>query len=191
MKIFRWLLLLVFLAPLPFRAADDATSGAEAEPSAHQKLYYLQHRLLPQWTHQSEGAFYADMREGRTERLLDACRQIAGDTIAAQLKVEKIEAPEGVLFTFAAPEAPTDCYFVFLAKGAQGCRYFTYEKAEDITGEGLVACIGEWAAEGGHRNFGFSKEPTREAFLKAVAGLLNDPSAAPGAVTHPGTASQD
>lgn len=179
-----WLLCLpLFLAPLSLFAVESTNPvPATEEPTAHQKRYYFEHRMLPQWTHQSQGAFYTDLSAGRVERLRGIAEKIGGAMFAEKLSAEHQTAPEGVLLGFAAPSETTECYFVFVAKLGEHYRYFTFEKTEDLLGEGLVACIGEWGEDGGHRNFGFSKEASREAFLKAVTGLLNDPDIAPGAM---------
>ncbi len=190
MKTRLWLLLpLLALASLAARADDSkAPAPAAAEPTAHQKLYYFEHRLMPKWTHQSGGAFYNDLRAGQAEKLREVAEELGGADFAKQLTIESVAAPEGVLLGFAAPTDVTDCFFTFVAKVGERYRYLTFEKTEDILGDGLVACIGEWTAEGSHRNFGFSKAKSREAFLKAVADLLSDPDTAPGAETHPSKA---
>ena len=192
MKLRRWLFLpLLVLASLPILAADPvapAPPAAAEEPTPHQKLYYFEHRLLPKWTHGTQGAFFEDLLAGSVERLQGAAREIVGPEFAGALAVAAVQAPAGVLLTFAAPAERGDCYFAFIAKVGEGYRFFTYEKAVSITGADIEACIGEWGEDGGHRNFGFSKETSREAFLAAVAGLLGDATIAPNAVTHPGAA---
>ncbi|HQF39738.1 MAG TPA: hypothetical protein PK322_11530 [Opitutaceae bacterium] len=195
MKLRRWLLLPVLvLASLPILAADPvapappAPPAAAEEPTPHQKLYYFEHRLLPKWTHGTQGAFFEDLLAGKVERLQEAAREIVGPEFAAALTVEVVEAPAGVLVTFAAPAERGDCYFAFIAKVGEGYRFFTYEKAMSITGRDIEACIAEWGEDGGHRNFGFRSDKAREEFLKAVAGLLVDTTIAPNAVTRPGAA---
>lgn len=195
MKLRRWLLLPVLvLASLPILAADPvapappappAAAEAAAEPTPHQKLYYFEHRLLPKWAHRTQGAFYDDLQAGRVDRLQEAAREIVGPEFAAALAVEVVEAPAGVLVTFAAPAERGDCYFAFIAKVGEGYRFFTYEKAMSITGQDIEACIAEWGEDGGHRNFGFRDDTARGTFLTAVAGLLVDTTIAPNAVTRP------
>lgn len=191
MKLRCWLFLpLLALASCPIIAADSPAPPAAAteEPTAHQKLYYFEHRLLPKWAHRTQGAFFEDLRAGRVERLQEAARAIVGPEFAGALVVEAVPVPTGVLLTFAAPAERGDCYFAFVAKVGEGYRYFTYEKAMSITGQDIEACIGEWGEDGGHRNFGFRNEKAREVFLKAVADLLGDATIAPNAVTRPGAA---
>lgn len=188
MRHFLWLLAsltVVTVPPAQSEAPKTQPPAALAEPSAHQKLYYFEHRLMPQWTHRSDGAFYADLREGKVERVKNAAEKLVGAAFAEKLTIENIEAPEGVLIELAPPTETTDCFFIFVAKADAGYRYFTFEKTEDLWGEGLQACTGEWTADGVHHNFGFTKEQSREAFLKIVTDLQNGPKTAPGAVTRP------
>jgi hypothetical protein len=184
-----FLTLLVF-TPLVASAADPSPSAA-MEPTQHQKRYYFEHRLLPKWTHHSNGAFFADLQAGKLERVRDVAEKIGGAGFAAKIVVENVKEPEGVLLGLAEPAQPVECFFVFVAKVGERCRYFTFEKAEDILGQGIVACIGEWDVDGRHNNFGFSNEKSREAFLKVVAGLLNEPSTSPSAVFRPGAGAAD
>lgn len=34
---------------------------AKVEPTESQKIYFLQHRLLPEWTYESDGRFFDDL----------------------------------------------------------------------------------------------------------------------------------
>jgi hypothetical protein len=176
----------LFSTALPSaRAEDKATAD---EPTPHQRIYHFEHRLLPKWTHHTNGAFFEDIRSGTLERPRGAATEIVGEAFARQFAVRTSAEPAGVLITFAPPTETTECFFVFVAKNGDGFRYITFEKSEDILNEGLRTCVGEWTADGSHLNFGFLKEETEEAFLQRVTALLKKADEPPGAITTPSAA---
>ncbi len=128
------------------------------EPGRHDRIYYFEHRLLPKWTHQSEGAFYADLNAGALESLRDAATKIVDAGFAEKLVVHPSGEPKGVVIAFAPPAESPECFFVFITPAGDSFRYITAEKSADILNEGLKTCGGEWSVEGKHLTFGGLKE---------------------------------
>ncbi len=169
-------LLLLLLSAQLCRAEDLPATP----PSEHQKLYYVQHRLLPKWTHQSGGNFYADLAQGNVERMKTILTKILGEK-AAGIKCEFLPEPGLVLLSFPEPQDITDCYFAGIVKTADRFHYFTLEKTEDLTGDDDVACFCEWSPEGDHKNYGGRKDISRAGFLQAIKDLLAQPQTRPAA----------
>ena len=77
-------LTLLFTLPAFAQTGDDSETGI---PSEHDRIYYLQHRLLPKWTHQSDGAFYGDLRAEYYTNLLSAGSVVMGEEWSGETRV--------------------------------------------------------------------------------------------------------
>ena len=185
MKITPLLLAAALLGAFAPAARAEEPAAPAKEPTTQQRIYFFEHQLLPKWTHHSQGAFFDDLHSGKTDALRQAATKIVDAAFAEKIAVRNSAIPEGVLISFAPPPEVPDCFFVFIAKTGESFRFYTFEKAEDIMGEGLKACIGGWSEDGSHLNFGFSKEETEEAFLKLVNDLLHTPARPPIATFKP------
>lgn len=177
------ILLLAFSGALV--AATPGTETVPQEPTTHQKIYSFQHRILPKWTHQTNGAFYNDLREGLPAQLVEAATEIAGQDFAKQMAVTNVATPEGVLVTFSQPLDAPLCFFVFIMKTEQGFRYLTLEKSMDIAEDGTKSALCEWAKEGRHMNYGSRNYTDSKSFLADI-NALNAPVAS---FTPPGPSS--
>ncbi len=143
--------------------ADESTSSEKV--SIHDKIYYLQHRLLPQWTHESKGAFFDDLMHDHPEKLLKAASEIVGEEFSRRLLVRKYNEFNGVLLTFQTPNEPPECYFIYIVKAKDGFKFYTYEKTMDLFGSGDKGVVGAWSADGKHSNFGPRKYDDADSFV--------------------------
>lgn len=139
------------------RVAPDASvnSGlAEPEVSTDDRIYYFQHRLLPEWTYGTDGQFIADLRAGRTDRLYSAAAEIVSGQFASQMDVLPSEDPPGALLTFSEPGRMPNCYFVFISDSPAGLRYWTFERTFSLGDTPPGGVLGSWSADGNHANHG-------------------------------------
>jgi hypothetical protein len=132
--------------------AEEVTSPKP--PSAHDKIYYFQHRLLPQWTHESEGAFFDDLMHDRLDRLTRAALEIVGEDFSRRIQFRKYPESNGILLTFVAPAEAPECFFIYIAKTEAGFQFYTYEKTIDLFGTGVKGVLGAWSKDKVHSNLG-------------------------------------
>jgi hypothetical protein len=101
--------------------AIGGTCLAQAEPprqlKPNQKIYLLQHRLIPEWTHRSNGAFFDDLSSGRHQRLLDLAAEVVSPEFAGGISIQTYPEADGLLITFPAPVEPPQCYFIYIFAG--------------------------------------------------------------------------
>jgi len=142
------------------------------EPSLHQKIYLFQHRLIPQWTHRSNGAFFEDLSNGKHQRLLDVATELVSPNFSNGISIKPYLEKGGVLISFPAPTEPPECYFIYISKGVPNGAFslFTYEKSRDIFSQGNKGVVGSWAAGGEHGNLGPRNYEDAESFVKEIQG---------------------
>ena len=140
------------------------------EPTMKDRIYFFQHRLIPQWTHQSEGAFFNDLNSGKSEKLIEAATKIVSPEFAAAISIKKYPDENGVLIKFAAPVEVPQCYFIFIYKDKNSSKFslYAYEKTHDLLKEGNKGVVGQWSAEGGHSNLGARTYEDPESFVSEV-----------------------
>lgn len=141
----------------PPAAAASAASAPFARPDAQSRaIYQLQHRLVPGWAHKSQGAFYADLRDGRLERLRQTATELVSAEYAAGIKVTPYPELNGVLIEYPMPQVAPHCYFSFVrAKGDGEYEVHTYEKTMTLPGlDNGYGVLGGWTADGTHFNKG-------------------------------------
>lgn len=169
-------LALVAVLCLGGTAVDLFSANQEqAEPSLQQKIYYFQHMLLPRWTHESEGAFPADMEKGRVEGLRRVATEIIGREYAEGVRVKPLAQPTGALILFPKPERVTECYAVAVLRDEGGFRYFTLELAEEGLGEGIKTFLCEWTKKSGdisHANLGGRPYTDEEHFVVELRQIM-------------------
>jgi hypothetical protein len=145
--------------------ADPVSSD---NASIHQKIYQFQHRLLPKWIHESKGAFFDDLMQGKTGRFIEAATKIVGEEFAKEIRIRKYHEAKGVLLVFQPPNEPPECSFIYIVKADDGFRFFTYEKSADIFREGDKGVVGEWTADGTHLNIGSRKYDDADSFVSEL-----------------------
>lgn len=174
------LVLAGFVALLGFAPAASAAEPAagQPEPSARDRRYYFEHRLLPKWTHQSGGAFFRDLAANKAGQMLEAAAEIVGREYADSLKVRLLDDPDRILISFLEPQDIALCYHVLLVRLDGAFRFITLEMTEDLLGNGAKSVLGEWTAEGGHLNYGERTYSDGNSFLRETsAGLPGTPHA--------------
>jgi hypothetical protein len=167
------LILVLFIGGLTIPVhAESSAPSVTPESAKNQEVYAFQHRVLPKWTHRSDGAFYEALQKGVPQQLVATATKMVGENFAKHIAVENTTQPEGVLITFEKPSEVPHCYFAFITKTADGFRYITLEKAMDITEDGTKSVICEWTADGAHRNYGFGKFTDSKTFLENASKRL-------------------
>ena len=159
-------LTLFWFAALPLFSATDGTKPAE--PTFHQKVYYFEHQLLPEWTHQTKGEFFSDLSKGKLDRITEAATDIVGKDFAQKLSVRTLPGSSRVLIKFEEPGEPPLCFFALVEKRGDAFRYFTLERTEDIFEDGTRSVFGEWDGQGAHMNLGTRKYSDEEHFLADI-----------------------
>lgn len=107
---------------------------AQVQEEAAGELYDFQHKLLPEWTHHSNGEFYADLINGEHRPLRDAAEEMIDLEYSEAIVIQIINNADAVLITFPEPKSITHCYYVLIQKipGVDGAldtfEYITLEK---------------------------------------------------------------
>src|SRR5579862_539847 len=154
-------------APRPARAEAPA-DPSQAKPTAHDRVYYFEHKIVPAWVHKSEGAFYSDLEHGETKQLFETAMEIVGKDFADGIKIRKIDKPDGVLITFPKPREAPECFFAAILKDGSAYHYVTLELGEDMMGDGSKTFLCEWASDGSHLDFGPRKYDDEARFLSEL-----------------------
>ncbi|MEN7343044.1 MAG: hypothetical protein AAAFM81_08865 [Pseudomonadota bacterium] len=147
-------------------ASSDATEAGAKEASEvprSRRVYYFQHRMMPQWLFESNGEFFNDMMLGYRMSLRDAAEEVVDADFAGALHVDYNETYDAVLFSFEAPDSPPNCFFVALQRTNDGFRFITYESTIPLDDD-VVGVVGEWRENGNHGNLGPRSYRTLEAF---------------------------
>ena len=152
-------------------ACNTDVAIAQGEPSRHDRIYHLQHRMLPKWTHNSGGKFYKDLLNGNFDILLTTASKIIGKEFSEKITIQRLNDSNGVLLIFPEPVEPPECYFIFIAKVKEEYRFVTYEKTYDFSGDGNKGVVGEWSSEGKHLNHGPHNYEDAEHFVNDLKGL--------------------
>ena len=140
----------------------------KAEPSHHDRIYYFQHRLLPDWVHNSNGQFFSDLESGIHSKILDAAKEIVDVEFSEALRIESIPEKKAHLITFQTPIETPECFFILIKKEDKGFAFYTLEKSFDLFGKGYQSVVGMWTPEGVHLNLGERKYITLDEFLDEI-----------------------
>lgn len=148
-------------ATMPVKNPDSK----QTEPSLNQRIYYFQHKLLPKWTFETNGAFFKDIMAGNIEKLKTTAAKLISTEYADSIAVKSISKYNGTLIVFQKPSSMADCYFVFIREVDSNFIYVTYEKTMDFTNEGFIGVVGSWATDGSHHNHGPRKYNDPDSFI--------------------------
>lgn len=159
---------------LPAQADSPETKSA---PSTRDRIYYLQHKILPDWTFKSGGAFFRDLKNGAIERLQAAARDFVGEEFAQAVQLDAKTAEHAVLITFPPPEEMALCFAVAVVQRDGGYAYYTLELTEDIMNTGAKTVLGSWSEDGAHRNYGTRTYVDPAEFLQEVLAMQKDAAA--------------
>jgi len=142
------------LVGLNTRTVDEY--GPSDPAIASDDIYLLEHRIIPDWTHNTDGEFFADLLAGNYERLRAAAAEVVSNEFAESITIEKTQESDGVLIKFPEPTGLIECYFAYVTTGKNvgTYLYFTYEKTEDEANRGVVGVIGGWSQDLDHIYYG-------------------------------------
>jgi hypothetical protein len=135
------------------------------DTSLNKKIYFFQHRLMPKWTHKSDGQFLSDLLNGDLSRLRLAAEQIVSVEYANNITVKYTGQSNSILLIFPKPTDFNRCYYVFLSKVDSIFHFITYEKTRDTRNQGFVGVVGSWKADTNHYNYGPRKYSDPDSFL--------------------------
>lgn len=153
-------------------AAGEAQTKDPGE--RQERTYFFQHRLIPEWTHRTRGAFFDDLNADRLERLIEAASKVVSPEFAAAITVRKYPEARGVLISFPAPAAPPECYYIYIHRVGDGATFslFTYEKTLDLLERGHKGVVGSWSADKAHGNLGPRTYDDPDSFVRDVQNTV-------------------
>jgi hypothetical protein len=165
---FFWLALLAINSCTCLASQEDQ----RPEPTPHQKIYFFQHKLIPEWTHRTNGAFFGDLSNGRHQRLLDIAAEIVSPEFSNGISIKPYPKVGGLLISFPTPVEPPECYFIYIHKDPKKHAFslFTYEKTRDPFGRGNKGVVGSWSADGEHGNHGSRTYEDAGSFVTEMQG---------------------
>lgn len=148
------LCLVLVLVASGSRAVEEP--GPSNSAIASESIYLLEHRIIPDWTHNTDGAFFADLLAGNYERLRATAAEVVSNEFAESITIENAQEDDGALIKFPEPTGLVECYFAYITTGKNvgTYLYFTYEKTEDEANIGVVGMIGGWSKDLDHFNYG-------------------------------------
>lgn len=154
------------------KRVSTANKPLSAEEKVHQNTYYLQHRLIPGWTFESNGTFYYALTTGNFTKMKEVATELISAEYASAITVEHRPEDKGVLITFPKPTEPPLCYYTFLLNEKNKYYCYTYEKTVDLFGDGKgpFAVLASWT-QSGHQNYGGRDFSTADEFVAAVKKL--------------------
>jgi hypothetical protein len=161
-------LVLLAMIQIGWLISAECIEGASTEPTMHDRIYFFEHRLLPQWTHKTKGAFFDDLMNDRTEKMKSAAVEIVGEEFWKGITIRKFNERKAVLLIFPIPKETPEYYFVYIASTENGYKYFTYEKTFDLQGTGNKGVVGAWSMDGSHINMGARKYEDVDSFISEI-----------------------
>jgi len=148
------LLMTVLILLLAGCSTTQKASMADKTPQSKQ-IYYLQHRVMPQWTFESNNALFSDLQRGDLSRLRKVATELISSRYAKGISVTALPKHDAVLVTFPTPKIFPNCYYVVIAKHADGFSFYTYEKTMKLSSDDtVVGVVGTWSPDGSHGNKG-------------------------------------
>jgi hypothetical protein len=130
------------------------------------QIYQFQQMTLPGWVFDLGSTFFIDLFCREYGALKAGASEAGGKKFTDSISVKDVADPEGHLITFAPPEAPTLCRFIFICVRPQA-RFFTAEISGRVP---LMLC--EKQEDGGHSLHGPLKNKTAKAFLDKIREIL-------------------
>ncbi|MGQ8364806.1 hypothetical protein [Glaciecola sp. 1036] len=136
-----------------------------------ERVYFFQHRILPEWTFTTEGLFFEDLIRGEFSKLKQAATDIVSKDFAENLDVLQIPTKDAVLITFPEPRGLTNCFFVIIQRTNNSFSYYTYEKTMSFGDDDhFKGVVGTWSSEGSHGNLGPRTYTSPANFIEDVLG---------------------
>ena len=154
---------LFFSLNSPSRAAEDTVSLKD--PSLHRKIYYFEHRLLPELI--PTKSFCNTLMTETPDSIIRMAAAVVGEEFSRNISIRKYSEHQGILLSFPKPVEPLECFFIYIVKNEDGCRYITYEKTRELPGSDAVGAICEWK-ERIHIFTGTRKYDDAESFVNEL-----------------------
>ncbi|WOH38564.1 hypothetical protein RI844_04935 [Thalassotalea fonticola] len=146
-------------------------SAKNQEVPTSKKVYFFQHKILPEWTFTTNGGFYADLIKGDLSRLNMAASEVVSNDYAKGITSEILKDGTSVLITFPTPQGLANCYFVLIQKSKDGFSFDTYEKAMSFgEDDPVIGVVGSWSPEGSHGNLGGRTYIKASDFVSDILG---------------------
>ncbi|WP_199611154.1 hypothetical protein [Flocculibacter collagenilyticus] len=169
------ILLLSFLVAA-CASTHQNTRGNAAKDSAYEtsdyskNIYYVQHKLIPDWLFVSEGEFFNDLLTQKDGQIRGAMSEIISPEYAAAVQIRPIEkwGVEAVLFIFPRPKSPANCFYTLAYLDDDKLHYRTYEMALNLYDDELVGIVGGWTSDGSHKNYGGRTYQDHESFIDDI-----------------------
>ncbi|HDQ70572.1 MAG TPA: hypothetical protein ENN19_00570 [Chloroflexi bacterium] len=160
---------------------------------ARQHHYLFAHKLLPAIFHNDPERFLHNLGQDGVQFLHFLWKRLGEHEIEERAErmfsvglayhVEELGDGTPVhLITFPPPEGMPEAYFsalVYYPSGGEGngrhktaTRYLTLEYSWDLKENVTRTVLGEWTANGVHRNLGTGPEPRPERFFEAVCRIF-------------------
>lgn len=171
MKIWIILLVLVLAACSTTQQETRAQKETNQELPESKRVYFFQHRLLPEWTFTSDGDFFADLLLGDLTKLRAAATEIVSKDYADMLKTEAVDNQNAVLITFPQPKNLAECFYILIVKKNDDFAFYTYEKTMSFEQDDPVkGVVGIWSKEGSRANLGPRTYTSAADFIQDVHG---------------------
>lgn len=172
MKIYL-LILVVFLSACNSTPKQEVSSRPikSEEVPISKKVYFFQHKVLPEWTFTTEGKFYSDLLKGDLSHLKMAATEVISSNYANGITSEVIKGSDAILIKFPQPKAMANCFFILITKTETEFNFYTYEKTMSFgDGDPVIGVVGSWSSEGSHGNLGGRTYSEASDFVSDVLG---------------------
>ncbi|MEH8018214.1 hypothetical protein MN202_13315 [Rheinheimera muenzenbergensis] len=166
-----WIILLVGLLASCTTTQQESQANKETnqELPDSKKVYFFQHRLLPEWTFTSNGNFFNDLVQGDLTKLKAAATDIISKDYANMIKTEVVNNQHAVLIAFPQPRGMADCFYILIVKKNDDFAFYTYEKTMSFEQNDPVrGVVGMWSKEGSHGNLGPRTYTSASDFIQDV-----------------------
>lgn len=145
----------------------------EETVSRHDNVYTLQHKLIPKLLFETDGKFFADLKNGSKSKLLDIAEEQVDSTFSQALKIKPVKGKTAYSITFQNPAEPPECYHVLLIKSDNVFLYYTLEKGLDLFGQDTPSVLCQWTSDGKHLNLGTRDYDDLKSFVDDVMKKKN------------------
>ncbi|MDX1537117.1 hypothetical protein [Arsukibacterium sp.] len=166
-----WIILVVLLLAACSTTQQETQARKEAnqELPDSKKVYFFQHRLLPEWTFTSDGNFFNDLLQSDLTKLRAAATKIVSKDYAEMIKTEVVDNQAAVLITFPQPKNMADCFYILIVKKNDDFAFYTYEKTMSFEqNDPVKGIVGIWSKEGSHGNLGPRTYTSSSDFIQDV-----------------------
>jgi hypothetical protein len=162
---------LLLLATL-FALVVSNTCLPQEQPAetTHDKIYFFEHRLIPQWVHDTNGAFFSDLVNGEHAQLLAFASQVVSSEFSEGISIITYPEKASFLIRFPEPGEPPECFFIYVQKNEDSETFslYTYEKTLELGEGGFKGVVGSWSADKSHANQGPRSYDDAASFISDV-----------------------